>query len=98
MTLFIFVLTYLVATFVTRFTALGEYRWFNELESRLIYKYPSREEKIRNLFSFKLFHCTACHSFWISIPIYSIFYSDPINIIFALLTYLLIKTENGTTN
>lgn len=101
MTLLIFLATYCVVTLGSRFTALGEYRWFNNLEQWLLYKYPKREQLIRAFFSFKLFHCTPCRSFWLSIPIFSYFFVEPINIILALLLYLLKQTnntENGITN
>lgn len=94
MTLIIFVLTYVAVAFASKYTALGEYRWFNDLEARLVYKYPQCEEKLRMFFSFKLFHCTPCQSFWLSLPIFTFFFADPINIILSLLLYLLKTTQN----
>ena len=101
MTLLVFITTYVVVTIASRFTALGEYRWFNELEQWLTYKFPKRERLIRDFFSFKLFHCIPCQSFWLSVPIFSYFFDEPISIILALLLYLLKHsndTNNGITN
>lgn len=101
MTLLVFIATYCAVTLVSKYTALGEYRWFNNLEQWLIYKFPNRERLISDFFSFKLFHCTPCQSFWLSVPIFSYFFTEPINVILALLLYLLKQSnskEDGITN
>jgi len=98
MTLLIFILTYIVVTIGTRYTALAEYQWFANLQNWLLFKYPAKEKLITDIFAFKLFHCTPCQSFWFSIPMFTYFFDEPTNIILALLIYLTKITENGITN
>ena len=102
MTLLIFILTYIAVTIVAKYTALGEYLWFNDLESRLVHRFPTREKLIRDVFAFKLFHCSPCQSFWLSVPVFTYFFEDPISIVLALLLYLLKhsndKQEDGTND
>jgi hypothetical protein len=98
MTLPIFILTYIAVTIGSRYTALDQYQWFRRLELWLLFKYPAREKLITDIFSFKLFHCTPCQSFWLSVPIFSYFFTEPTSIIFALLTYLIKIQDDGAIN
>ena len=100
MTLIYFILTYIAVTIGTRFTSLSEYQWFRDLESKLLYKYPNRTKLINDFFSFKLFHCNPCQSFWLSYPIFSLFYNEQMTLVLAILLYLFKQSEkqNGTDN
>lgn len=93
-TFIVFVFTYFLVRCVSTRTTLGQYHWFTDLENKLLYKFPKRENIIRDIFNFKGFHCGVCHTFWMSLVIFTFFFSLTDNLIFAFIVYILNVIEN----
>lgn len=68
----LFATLYVVASVAAKYSMLGRYSWFSNLEDALMRRFPSKEIMIAKVFSFKLWHCETCLSFWISLILMSI--------------------------
>lgn len=91
-----FIILYFVSTFLSKYTMLSKYIWFNNLHNRILLS----NSKYRNLYiqilNFKLFNCNSCNVFWISLAlgfVVSISFVTFNYCLVALILYLFKKSE-----
>jgi hypothetical protein len=67
MDLIAFIFLYFVAGYISNYTVLSKYNWFNILHTKILLS----EKKYRNLYikilGFKFFNCKSCNIFWLSL-------------------------------
>lgn len=95
-----FIGIYCMSSFIADKVMLGQYQWFSNLEDKMCEKFPKRQTLINKIFSFKLFWCNACLTFWTSLLMLSSFsFVAPISIIdvieSSLIIYLIRVNRDG---
>jgi len=101
-----FATLYVVASQVAKYATLGRYAWFSNLEDALIQRFPKRESLINKVFSFKLFYCETCMSFWasmISLSFVSLWvpelnFIDVLQTSFIVYLYKMVRSANDDTS
>jgi len=95
-----FIIIYLIAVLLSKYTTLGQYRWFQQLTMKVIMMKYGRKKNISTaIINSKVFHCNTCHVFWISLMLFAavatlIFMSfTPFVVLNALVVYIINKSN-----
>jgi hypothetical protein len=91
----LFIVVYLISSFLSSYALLSKYEWYNNLAVKLYFYEGKLKPLLNKIYYFKLFICQSCITFWISLMIhfvltYFIVYDYTI---YALLTFLIHKIE-----
>lgn len=96
-TLLIFMTIYLIASYLSKYTLLSNYEWYNDLSIKL-YEYSGKYKALlQRLYYFKLFTCQSCNVFWIAL---AISFAISFGVVYpfvelSLITFLLHKSETN---
>ncbi len=92
----ILIAVYLLSSFISNYTLLSGYGWYNDLAVKLYCYTGQFKGFLQRLYYFKLFTCKSCNVFWISLLMYfGLSYFMVIDYtVYALITFLIHKVEN----
>ena len=97
MTFTIFVVIYTLSVFISNYTLLSNYNFYNDLSIKL-YEYDGKYKSfLQKLYYFKLWTCQSCNVFWISwilslVASYFFMYDATV---MSLITFIFHKVEGG---